>query len=93
MSKAILNRDYISEATCERFAEVCRLRYKRLMDIQEQLLFESLEKLCKQAAKYAEQEEQRDDSPCPECGKIPAFDGMWHKAGCSAVTVSGEAHE
>ncbi len=47
-------RSYISKQTCDRMAEVCRLRYMRLMDIQEQLLFESLEKMCKQAARYAE---------------------------------------
>jgi len=48
-----LDRDYISAETCKRFAEVCRLRHMRLMDIQETLLFESLEKLCLQAARYA----------------------------------------
>ena len=49
----ILKLDYISAETCERMAELCRLRYGRLMDIQEQLLFESLEKMCTQAARYA----------------------------------------
>jgi hypothetical protein len=49
----ILKRDYISLETCDRLAEVCRLRYGRLMDVQEQLLFQTLEKLCLQAGRYA----------------------------------------
>lgn len=53
----ILKRDYISAETCERIAELCRLRYGRLMDIQEQVLFETLERMCLQAKRYAEEQE------------------------------------
>jgi hypothetical protein len=55
----ILKRDYISAQTCERLAEVCRLRYSRLMDISEIALFETLEKLCLQAKRFADSREER----------------------------------
>lgn len=51
----IMGRDYISSETCERLAKVCQLRYRRLMDVQECLLFETLEKLCLQAKRYADE--------------------------------------
>ena len=82
MSKPIMSRDYISSKSCLRFAEICKSRYSRLMDIQEQLLFQSLEKICIQSAKYAEAAESEDDAPCPACGSTPQFDGMWHTPEC-----------
>ena len=48
--------DLIPVETCLKYAEICKLRHSRLMDIQESLLFQSLEKICIQAAK-AEQAE------------------------------------
>jgi hypothetical protein len=41
----------ISSEACQKYAEICRYRFKRLMDIQESALFEALAKVCEQAGK------------------------------------------
>jgi hypothetical protein len=44
----------VSADACRKYAEVCRLRHSRLMDIEEAALFRSLEIICLQAAKVDE---------------------------------------
>ncbi len=50
----ILSRDYISATVCNRLAEVCLLRSQRVTGLEDFLLFQTLESLCKQAARYAQ---------------------------------------
>lgn len=57
----ILSRDYISSTTCDRLAEVCLLRSQRTDGLEEFLLFQTLESLCKQASRYAKNREQADE--------------------------------
>jgi hypothetical protein len=57
----------ISSEACEKYAEICRNRFARLMDIQEAALFQALAKVCKQAAKLPAAENEakrlRDERP------------------------------
>ena len=57
----------ISSEACEKYAEICRNRFARFMDIQEAALFQALAKVCKQAAKLPAAENEvkrlRDERP------------------------------
>lgn len=46
--------DTIPAETCKKYAEICRSRAARHMDIEQSLLFSALTKICEQAAAAAE---------------------------------------
>jgi hypothetical protein len=53
--------DNIPAETCRKYAEICRLRAARHIDIEQSLLFSALTKICEQAAAVAESKAFADE--------------------------------